>query len=139
MEKEELRENLTTRDTWMRGLYMLLFLVFYTLAELVVGAVVVFQFLSRLITGEVNERLLQFGQQLSRYLYDTLRFFTFNSEEKPYPFSPWPQTPNPTSPRAGEAGAVKKKSVVKKKAVAKKKSSARKSPTETDSKPTGEG
>ena len=83
--------NVKHRDTWLRGLYMLLFVLIYSLAEIVVAAVVIFQFVSKVITGGVNERLLAFGQHLSTYIYQTMRFFTYNSDEKPFPFGPWPQ------------------------------------------------
>ncbi|GAB4347541.1 MAG: hypothetical protein Kow006_07380 [Gammaproteobacteria bacterium] len=111
----------------MRGLYMLLFALFYSLGELVLVAVVLFQFVSRLFTGEVNERLLQFGGQLSRYLYDALRFFTFNSEDKPYPFSPWPSDGAPASSMETSPAAAKKKSATKKRSTSKKKSTPKKS------------
>ena len=138
MEKEELREHLTTRATWMRGLYILLFAVIYSLAELVLIAVVVFQFLARLITGEVNARLLEFGQQLSRYLYDMLRFFTFNSDDKPYPFASWNKASEPgpaastaepetaSAPTAARKPAAKKKAATKRRAVAKRRAAPKK-------------
>lgn len=126
MEKETLRHNLTARDTWMRGLYILLFAVFYSLAELVLVAVVVFQFISQLVSGRVNARLLEFGQQLSQYLYDALRFFTFNSEVKPYPFSSWPEIEKPDPAPSSKAAATKKKSSTKKKAATKKKTGTKK-------------
>lgn len=92
MDNEGIKSHLTRGETWLRGLYMVLFALIYTVAEIVVAAVVVFQFVARLITGGVNDRLLSFGQQLSTYLYQILLFETFNSEERPYPFSPWPAT-----------------------------------------------
>ncbi len=91
MEKGELKENLTRGETWIRGLYMLLFLVTYSVAEVVLVVVVLYQFISRLITNQQNDRLLKLGQQLSTYLYQLIMFFTFNSEERPYPFAPWPR------------------------------------------------
>ena len=86
----ELKENLRKRTTWLRGLYMLLFVIIYHVAEFVVGVVVVLQFLFTLVSGQTNARLLQFGQSLSQYVYQILRFLTFNSEEMPFPFREWP-------------------------------------------------
>jgi len=86
----ELKNNLRKRQTWLRGLYMLLFIVIYHVAEVVVGAVVLLQFLFTLATGETNARLLRFGQSLTDYVYGILRFLTFNSEDMPFPFSDWP-------------------------------------------------
>lgn len=86
----ELKDNLRKRQTWLRGLYMLLFIVIYHVAEFVVGAVVLLQFLFTLVTGQTNARLLRFGQSLSDYVYQILRFLTFNSEDLPFPFNDWP-------------------------------------------------
>jgi hypothetical protein len=87
---EEQQSHLTSKQTWLRGLYMLLFVVIYHVAEFVIGAVVVLQFLFSLFTGQVNARLLQFGHSLSRYAYQILRYLTFNSEQLPFPFDDWP-------------------------------------------------
>ena len=97
MEKGELKENLTRGETWIRGLYMLLFFATYSVAEIVLVVMVLYQFISRLITNQQNDRLLKLGQQLSTYLYQLIMFFTFNSEERPYPFAAWPRgAPSPT-------------------------------------------
>ncbi len=133
MEKQELRENLTTQDTWLRGLYILLFALFYFLAELVLIAVVIFQFISQLIIGKVNERLLEFGQQLSWYIYDILRYVTFNSDHRPFPFNPWPvDGPGEPAPQTPER-VVKKKSTAKKRAATTKKSATKKRASTTKS------
>ena len=87
---QELKQRLTARDVWIRGLYMLLFAFIYGVADLVVAAVVVIQFLIRLLTGDLNEHLLGFGRSLSRYIYQVLLFLTFNTEQKPFPFDEWP-------------------------------------------------
>jgi hypothetical protein len=76
---------------WMRGLYMLLFMFFYSVAEFVLGAVVVVQFGYRLFTGENHPRLLALGAAIASYIYQVLRFLSFNTEVMPYPFSEWPQ------------------------------------------------
>lgn len=98
----EIKENVKRRDTWIRGLYMLLFLVIYSLAEIIIAAVVVFQFVSKIITGNANQRLLNFGQSLSTYIYQTMRYFTYNSEDKPFPFGQWPEDEPPSSESAAQ-------------------------------------
>lgn len=87
----EITENLKQQSTWMRGLYMLLFAVLYSLAEFVLIAVVVLQFLLKLFTGETNPRLLKLGQSLASYIYQIIEFLTFNSDYQPYPFGAWPK------------------------------------------------
>ncbi len=86
----ELKHSLSRSETWIRGLYMLLFYVIFSIAELVLALVVFFQFILMLITGRTNDRLLEFGDDLSVFIYQILQFLTFNTEEKPFPFSPWP-------------------------------------------------
>ena len=86
----DVKDNIKRQSTWKRGLYMLLYAIFYTLAEIVLLAVVIFQFLMQVFTGETNDRLRKLGQSLSTYAYQVLVFLTFNSEYHPYPFGAWP-------------------------------------------------
>ena len=85
------KDNLKSHSTWKRGLYMLLYAIFYTLAEIVLVAVIIFQFVSKLFTGETNERLRKLGQGISTYIYQILQYMNFNSEYQPYPFGAWPK------------------------------------------------
>jgi hypothetical protein len=86
----ELKGNLRRKQTWLRGLYMLLFVVLYHVAEFVVAVVAVLQFLFCLVSGKTNENLLQFADGLSRYAYQILRFLMFNDDSMPFPFAEWP-------------------------------------------------
>jgi len=96
---ENIKKNLRQGDTWKRGLYMLLFVIIYSIAEFVIAAVVLFQFLTVLFTGSTNAQVLAFGQSLSTYIYQIMRFMTFNSDVHPYPFGKWPE-PAPPEPEA---------------------------------------
>jgi len=100
---DELKGHLKERKTWLRGLYMLLFAIFYTIAEVVITAVVIFQFLLTLFTGNSNERLLKLGQSLSTYVYQILQFLTFNSDHHPYPFGAWPKGTPKENARHGKS------------------------------------
>ncbi len=87
----DVKDNIKKQSTWMRGLYMLLFTIFYTLAEILLFTIVVFQFVLKLLSGDTNERLRKLGQQISTYIYQILQFMSFNSEQHPYPFGGWPK------------------------------------------------
>jgi hypothetical protein len=87
----DVKHNLKSHSTWKRGLYMVLYIIFSRIAEVVLGVVVLFQFLLKLFTGETNDRLLKLGQGLSTYLYQVFQFLTYNSEYLPYPFGAWPK------------------------------------------------
>lgn len=110
--EQSLRQNLSARATWLRGLYMLLFVIIYSLAELLVAALAVFQFLAVLFTGRTNPRLDQFGRGLSEYIFEIVQFFTFGREEKPFPFAAWPGEAQSTPPArsARRRAPAKKKS-----------------------------
>lgn len=86
----DLKENLSQQSTWMRGLYMVLFAIFYKVAELVLFAVVIFQFLLNLFTGNTNPRLLKLGQSIATYVYQVMQYLNYNSDYQPYPFGAWP-------------------------------------------------
>ncbi|MCF6338801.1 MAG: DUF4389 domain-containing protein [Gammaproteobacteria bacterium] len=87
---DELRQNMTASETWVRGLFMLLFVFLLLVARVVTGAVVVIQFLFTVFTGQCNDNLREFGASLAMYVYQALLFVTYNSESKPFPFAPWP-------------------------------------------------
>ena len=88
--EEQLKSRLTSSDVWVRGLYMIFFAIAWSLSETLLAVSVLFQFLSVLFTGSANQPLLRFGQNLSRYHYQIARFVSFNTEDKPFPFSDWP-------------------------------------------------
>jgi len=87
----ELKQRLTAGTTWMRGLYIVIFAVIFGVTEVVLWAVVVFQFLLALFRGEANARLLTFCLSLAAFIYQMVAFMTFSSDEKPFPFGPWPK------------------------------------------------
>jgi hypothetical protein len=118
---EELKENVQNSSVWKRLLFMLLFGFLYSIAEVVLIAVIVFQFLTVLLTGNKNDRLLDLGGQISVYIYQALRYLTYNSEQRPYPFSDWPTgqeeeaAPEKTAPKkAAPKKAVSRKATPKK-------------------------
>ncbi|MDO6459589.1 DUF4389 domain-containing protein [Granulosicoccaceae sp. 1_MG-2023] len=84
------QQALTTSDVLMRALYMLLFAVIWSVAEMALAAVAVIQLVLCLLTRETNLRLRVFGAALSRYIYQIAQFLTFTSENKPFPFGDWP-------------------------------------------------
>ena len=87
----QLEENLKRRSTWLRLIFMLIFVAIYAITRIVFSAVVVFQFLWVLFTAETNKQLTELGQSLATYTYQIMRYLSFNSEDKPFPFNAeWP-------------------------------------------------
>lgn len=90
--KRPLEENVKSRSTWLRLFFMVVIALLYGVSRIVVGAVVLIQFFWVLFTAETNPNLLRFGQQLATYTYQIVRYLTFNTEERPFPFDlDWPQ------------------------------------------------
>lgn len=87
---DEMKARLTSGDVWMRALYMIFFAIAYSVAELLIGLTVIFQFLNILFTGNANVPLLRFGRNLSEYVFQIVQFETFNTEDRPFPFTDWP-------------------------------------------------
>lgn len=86
-----IEENIKSRATWTRFLFMVLSCILVSLASMVGAVIVVFGFLWVLFTGEVNRELRGVGQSIAAYIYENVRFLTFNSDDRPFPFGGrWP-------------------------------------------------
>ena len=81
-----IEENIKSRSTWMRLLFMFVFYVLATLASAIGSVVVVLGFFWVLFTGEKNRQLQQAGQVVAGYIYEIIRYLTFNTDDKPFPF-----------------------------------------------------
>lgn len=77
-------------NIWLRALFMVLLGMLYSLAGTVLFVVAVLQFIFVLMGSAPNVRLLAFGRSLGSYVQQLVNFQTFNTEEKPFPFSDWP-------------------------------------------------
>jgi len=103
IDTEHLKGNLKDSSAWLRLVFMLLFSIIYSVAEVVLVMVVVFQFFFVLLSGGRNDKVLSLGSQLSTFIYQIVRYLTYNSDIRPYPFSDWP----------GDAALIEQKPVAK--------------------------
>ncbi|MBI1731238.1 MAG: DUF4389 domain-containing protein [Gammaproteobacteria bacterium] len=84
------QENVKNVDTWLRGLFIVVFgIIFYVLVT-IIWLLVIFQFITAVVSGGPNANLKDFSEALTKYAYQVLRYMTFGTEERPWPFSPWP-------------------------------------------------
>ncbi len=91
VESSKVEENLKSRTTWLRLLFMAIYGVVAWLAGMVGLVIVVLGFFWVLFTGEVNRELRQIGQAIASYIYEIVRYLTFNTDDKPFPFGgAWP-------------------------------------------------
>lgn len=106
MNNEDLKSNLLSAEHWMRLVFMILFAFVLYVAGFVMTFLVIVQFIFALVTGKANANLRQLGDSLSQFIYAVLRFLTYNTDDKPFPFAPWP-TPAPLpAEELAEAEAV---------------------------------
>ena len=88
------KENAKNSDTWLRGLFILVFGVIFYVLYGVIWLLVIFQFVTKVLTGALNQQLSDFSISLTRFAFQILRYITFQSEVRPFPFSSWPTGEN---------------------------------------------
>ena len=87
------RDNIpagTSRPILARALVTLLFMFGFSLAQPVLFALAVIQLLWMFFKGERNAFIADFGHALAAWLAETALFLTGASDERPFPWSPWP-------------------------------------------------
>jgi hypothetical protein len=94
------------KDTALRPVYALLFVVIVRMVEAVVGAVVLFSLLFTLITKRPpHQSVKQFANRTISYLYHVLRYATYNETIAPFPLAEFPQEVEPVAPKAVRTAA----------------------------------
>ncbi len=78
------------KNTWIRGLVMLFFIVAFGLAQTIQNICAVIQFVWLLVNSEPNTFLARFGSSLSKWFAEASRFLTCASDERPFPWKAWP-------------------------------------------------
>jgi hypothetical protein len=90
LNEEDLKKNVKDKDTWLRFLYLVVFGIAFYLSILLTFAASVFQFLAKLFNGSAFMGVAEFGNNLAVYQGQVTRYLTFSSDEKPFPFAPFP-------------------------------------------------
>jgi ABC-type Na+ efflux pump permease subunit len=90
LDENELKKHVKDKDTWLRFIYLVVFGVAFYLSIILTFATSIFQFLAKLFSGSSFAGLSEFGDNLATYQSQVTRFLTFSSDEKPFPFAPFP-------------------------------------------------
>jgi ABC-type Na+ efflux pump permease subunit len=93
-----LKNNLKSESFWLRSLFMVLFYIIYRIVDILVLLVAISQWLYVLLTGDANSSLSRFAGGLANYVAQIIAYLSYNSEEKPFPFSDWPAQPKLDAP-----------------------------------------
>jgi hypothetical protein len=86
----DVKANVKNVDTWLRGLFIVIYAVISYVLFWIIWLVVIFQFVMKVITANLNPNVMNFSGGLTRYAFQILEYVTFQSEERPWPFGPWP-------------------------------------------------
>lgn len=78
-----------SNEIWMRGLKMIAFAFFFAIAETLLFASALVQFLWMLIKKEPNTAIASFGKGLGKWLQKVTKFQTGASEDLPFPWTNW--------------------------------------------------
>lgn len=85
-------------DIFKRLLRTIVCMIAFELVRILLQAVVFFQYAYLLISGKSSTPLRRFGNRLSIYTYQLLRYATLNDNRKPFPFSDLPETSGSDQP-----------------------------------------
>ena len=102
----DVKENLRNVDSWLRGLFIVIFAVIFYFLVGIIWLLVIFQFLTTVITGKLNNQLEKFSGVLTDYALQILDYVTYQSDLKPFPFSPLPDQEDNEQSSAGEDTAA---------------------------------
>jgi hypothetical protein len=90
-----LRDNLLDGQVWLRFLLMIGFWLVRIIVVWVIGVIALGQFLILLVTGERNDRLQSAGAMCGSYHLQITDYLTFVSDERPFPFTDFPDDSRP--------------------------------------------
>jgi hypothetical protein len=76
---------------WVRGLYMAIFWVSLRVADAVLTLLTLVQYGWLLAYREPQPALKRFGDSLAQWVAQVVRFQTAGTEERPFPWSDWPE------------------------------------------------
>jgi len=72
-------------------IYLIFFYVIYSFTDIVLMFIAIFQTLFNLFGDGPSKSLQRTGQSLGLYVKQISEYLSYASEQKPYPFSDWPE------------------------------------------------
>ena len=109
-------------NNWLRVFFMLAYgIVLLYIVVPIIAVVMIVQVLCTFGIGRLNSNLTVFGESLVEYIQQTIDFLLYKSNEKPFPFKPFPNFGQEINNKS-ETESSDKKVKPKLKTAAKKKS-----------------
>ena len=76
---------------WFRVIFMLLYWVVLNISVTIFGVLLVLVSLIKLGSKHEPKTLSSWLKQMASFIQQIFCFMSYKTEEKPYPFQPWPQ------------------------------------------------
>jgi hypothetical protein len=95
--KDQFKDLLAPDGLLSRLLYIVLFSVIFYLCIFILLALVIFQFLHLVLTGEKNDKVTDFAGDFSKYMGSISAYVSLASERKPFPFQDWKEDTMPAA------------------------------------------
>jgi hypothetical protein len=73
-----------------RVLFTLLYLIIGRVIAMVIFVIAITQFIYLWVSGEPNDKILEFSGRLAEYSKQLVAYVSFNTDEKPWPVGDWP-------------------------------------------------
>ncbi len=87
---EEVETNERKKSGLARALYIFLYLVIGRFISMVLFVIAITQYIYIWLTGEPNDKILHFTEDLAEYTKQLVSYVGFNTDEKPWPVGDWP-------------------------------------------------
>jgi len=86
----QVEENGRQKAGVSRALYTILYLIIGRFISMVLFVIAITQYIYSWLTGEPNEKILHFTEDLAEYSKQLVSYVGFNTDEKPWPVGDWP-------------------------------------------------
>ena len=85
-----LSENIKEPSIWVNFFLKVIYLIFLNFIIPFLGFITLLQLLFNLGSKKPNDNLISFSKKISIYIYQIINFITYSSDERPWPFNPFP-------------------------------------------------
>ena len=85
-----LSENIKEPSIWVNFFLKVIYLIFLNFIIPFLGFITLLQLLFSLGSKKPNNNLISFSKKISIYIYQIINFITYSSDERPWPFNPFP-------------------------------------------------
>ncbi|MBW2264974.1 MAG: DUF4389 domain-containing protein [Deltaproteobacteria bacterium] len=91
MDSTETTDILSRKRIAIRFLYTIFFVLVLEILKIIIQLSVLFQYVYLFITTDYNNPVRNLSNKVAAYAYKVMRYVTLNENQRPFPFSEFPQ------------------------------------------------